>query len=52
MLIGLYTGQRVADLLSLKPDQLREGPNDILYIDFVQQKNQPGCHCRDFRSFN
>jgi len=38
MLIGLYTGQRVADLLSLKPDQLREGPNDILYIDFVQKK--------------
>jgi len=38
MLIGLYTGQRVADLLSLKTDQLREGPNDILYIDFVQQK--------------
>ena len=38
MLIGLYTGQRVADLLSLKPDQLREGPNDILYIDFVQEK--------------
>ena len=38
MLIGLYTGQRVADLLSLKPDQLRDGPNDILYIDFVQQK--------------
>ena len=36
MLIGLYTGQRVADLLSLKPDQLREGPNDILYIDFLQ----------------
>jgi len=38
MLIGLYTGQRVADLPSLKPDQLREGTNDILYIDFVQQK--------------
>ena len=38
MLIGLYTGQRVTDLLSLKPDQPREGPNDILYIDFVQQK--------------
>jgi integrase len=38
ILIGLYTGQRVADLLSLKKDQLREGPNDILYIDFVQQK--------------
>ena len=37
MLIGIYTGQRVADLLSLKPDQLREGPNDILYNDFVQQ---------------
>ena len=38
MLIGLYTGQRVADLLSLNKNQLREGPNDILYIDFVQQK--------------
>ena len=38
MLIGLYTGQRVADLLSLKQNQLREGPKDILYIDFVQQK--------------
>jgi len=38
ILIGLYTGQRVADLLSLKPDQLREGPNNILYIDFLQQK--------------
>jgi integrase len=38
MLIGLYTGQRVADLLSLKQDQLREGSKDILYIDFVQQK--------------
>ena len=37
MLIGLYTGQRVADLLSLNKNQLREGPNDILYIDFVQQ---------------
>jgi integrase len=36
-LIGLYTGQRVADLLSLNKNQLREGPNDILYIDFVQQ---------------
>jgi integrase len=38
MLIGLYTGQRVADLLSLKQNQLRERPKDILYIDFVQQK--------------
>ena len=38
MLIGLYIGQRVVDLLSLKPDQLREGSNDILYIDFLQQK--------------
>ena len=28
----------MADLLSLKPEQLREGLNDILYIDFVQQK--------------
>lgn len=38
MLIGLYTGQRVADLLSLNKNQLREGSKDILYIDFVQQK--------------
>ena len=38
MLIGLNTGQRVADLLSLKPDQLREGPNNILYIDFFTTK--------------
>jgi len=52
MLIGLYTGQRVADLLSLKPDQLREGPNDILYIDFVQKKNGLGNNCWNFRSFN
>jgi len=38
MLIGFYTSQRVADLLYLEPDQLIEGPNDILYIDFLQQK--------------
>ena len=38
MLIGLYTGQRVSDLLSLKKDQVREGENGILYVDFKQQK--------------
>lgn len=35
MLTGLYTGQRFADLLSLKQDQLREVLNDVMYIDFV-----------------
>ena len=38
MLIGLYTGQRVSDLLSLKRDQIRKGENGKLYIDFKQQK--------------
>lgn len=38
MLIGLYTGQRVSDLLSLRRSQIRQGNNGVLYIDFIQQK--------------
>ena len=37
MLIGLYVGQRVSDLLNLKPSQLRFIENGI-YIDINQQK--------------
>ena len=38
MLIGLYTGQRVSDLLTLDKTQLRLNENGNLYIDFIQQK--------------
>jgi len=38
MLIGLYTGQRVSDLLTLDKSQLRLNCNGTLYIDFIQQK--------------
>ena len=38
MLIGLYTGQRVSDLLTLDKSQLRLNDNGTLYIDFIQQK--------------
>ena len=37
MLIGLYIGQRVSDLLDLKPSQLRFIENGV-YIDINQQK--------------
>ena len=37
MLIGLYVGQRVSDLLALKPSQLRFIKNGV-YIDINQQK--------------
>ncbi|MDC0132156.1 site-specific integrase [Flavobacteriaceae bacterium] len=37
MLIGLYVGQRVSDLLALKPSQLRFIENGV-YIDINQQK--------------
>jgi integrase len=37
MLIGLFTGQRVGDLLSLKQGQIKQGKNGLL-IDFIQQK--------------
>lgn len=38
MLIGLYTGQRVSDLLTLDKSQLRLNENGNLYVDFIQQK--------------
>jgi len=37
MLIGLFTGQRVGDLLSLNQGQIKQGKNGLL-IDFNQQK--------------
>jgi integrase len=38
LIIGFWIGQRVSDLLSLSPDQLRNAPNGGLYIDIHQQK--------------
>ena len=37
LLIGLSIGQRVSDLLSLSPSQIRQAPGG-LYIDVLQQK--------------
>lgn len=37
MLIGLYTGQRVGDLLALKPEQIKQGKNGVL-VNVIQQK--------------
>ena len=37
MLVGLYIGQRVSDLLDLKPQQLRFIENGV-YININQQK--------------
>ena len=39
MLIGLFIGQRVSDLLKLKPYQVRPASNGV-YIDIYQQKSQ------------
>ena len=39
MLIGLFTGQRIGDLLSLKQEQIKQGKNGLL-IDFNQQKTK------------
>ena len=39
LLIGLSIGQRVSDLLSLKPGNLRKATNG-LYIDIMQQKTK------------
>ena len=39
ILIGLYVGQRVSDLLALKPSQLRFIENGV-YIDINQQKTE------------
>jgi len=39
MLIGLFTGQRIGDLLSLEQEQIKQGKNGLL-IDFNQQKTK------------
>ena len=39
MLIGLYTGQRVGDLLALEPENLRRGENGVL-INVLQKKTK------------
>lgn len=38
LIIGFWLGQRISDLLALKPQQLREAPNGGLYVDIHQQK--------------
>jgi hypothetical protein len=39
LLIGLYIGQRVSDLLKLNPNNIRKAPTG-LYIDIIQQKTR------------
>ena len=39
MLIGLFIGQRVSDLLVLKPHQVRNAENGM-YVDILQQKTE------------
>ncbi len=39
MLIGLNTGQRVGDLLTLKPENIKQGKNGVL-INVLQQKTK------------
>ena len=39
LLIGLYIGQRVSDLLKLTPSNLRKAPTG-LYINLIQQKTK------------
>jgi integrase len=38
LIIGFWIGQRVSDLLTLSPHQLRPAPNGGLYVDIHQQK--------------
>ena len=38
LIIGFWLGQRISDLLSLEPQQLRDAPNGGLYVDIHQQK--------------
>jgi integrase len=37
-LIGLYIGQRISDLLKLKPEDIRQEDNGVLLINVSQQK--------------
>ena len=38
LIIGFWIGQRVSDLLTLTPHQLRPAPNGGLFVDIYQQK--------------
>ena len=38
LIIGFWIGQRVSDLLTLQPDQVRPAKNGGLYVDVLQQK--------------
>jgi integrase len=38
IILGFWLGQRVSDLLTLRPHQLREAPNGGLYVDILQKK--------------
>lgn len=40
IIIGFWIGQRVSDLLTLKPSQIRAAKNGGIYVDIVQQKTQ------------
>ena len=38
LILGFWLGQRVSDLLQLRPHQLRDAPNGGIYVDIHQQK--------------
>lgn len=38
LIIGFWIGQRVSDLLTLQPEQVRAAKNGGLYVDVLQQK--------------
>ena len=40
LILGFWLGQRVSDLLALKPNQVRQAPKGGLYVDFLQKKTQ------------
>ncbi|MDB9836292.1 site-specific integrase [Flavobacteriaceae bacterium] len=40
LIIGFWIGQRVSDLLTLKPEQIRPAKNGGIYVDILQQKTQ------------
>ena len=40
LILGFWLGQRVSDLLTLRPDQLRNAPNGGIYVDILQKKTE------------
>ena len=40
MIIGCWIGQRVSDLITLTPAQIRPGKQNGVYVDIFQQKTQ------------